>query len=104
MKTTEQRNEAVKVLDSMENKLNGIDTLSGAIIDLCHHYREAEFINQEFAFTHIIEMVERCKADAGAVLDALESMQEAAGSVRGSCPQSPKAERLESGETRTTHE
>ena len=78
MKTTEQRNEAVKVLDSMENKLNGIDTLSGAIIDLCDHYREAAFINQEFAFTRIIEMVERCKADAGAVLDALEPMQEAA--------------------------
>lgn len=78
MKTTEQRNEAVKVLDSMENKLNGIDTLSGAIIDLCHHYREAKFINQDEAFTHIIEMVERCKADAGAVLDALEPMQEAA--------------------------
>ena len=84
MKTTEQTSAVVEVLDSMENKLNGIDTLSGAIIDLCHHYREAKFINQDEAFTHIIEMVERCKADAGAVLDALEPMQEAARGLCGS--------------------
>ncbi len=84
MKTTEQTSAVVEVLDSMENKLNGIDTLSGAIIDLCHHYREAKFINQDEAFTHIIEMVERCKADAGAVLDALEPMQEDARGLCGS--------------------
>lgn len=79
MATTEQKTrETSKVMNAMEGKLGGITILAGAIIDLCHYYRESDYVNQENPFINIINLAERINTDATATLEELEIVQDSA--------------------------